>query len=145
MSILNKLFQADETEKEVKRSKKTPASDRAKKVTKEEVTEAVVKPVAKSASGLVQSSILIRPVVTEKAGLMQSENKYVFEVRSGYNKFQIAEAVSKQYGVMPVAVNVLRVPSKVRVRKNIYGSVSGWRKAIVTLSAGKRISIVEGV
>ena len=89
--------------------------------------------------------IIIRPLVTEKAAVMQSGRHYAFIVASGANKIQIREAVKDLYGVEPVGVNVLHVAGKrVRFGRSV-GHRSDYKKAIVTLPPGASITIHEGV
>lgn len=89
--------------------------------------------------------VLLRPLITEKAAVMESLNKYTFAVHRLANKFQIKQAIQEVYGVAPIAVQVINAPGKnVRFGKN-KGRRSDYKKAIVTLPAGKSISIHEGV
>lgn len=89
--------------------------------------------------------LLVRPLVTEKASIMGSENKYLFEVSKEANKVEIAKAIDDTYGVKPIAVNIINVLGK----KTRYGKIKGqrkdWKKAIVQLPAGKTIKVYEGV
>ncbi|MCD6509318.1 MAG: 50S ribosomal protein L23 [Thermoprotei archaeon] len=56
-------------------------------------------------------SIIIRPVITEKAvELIERENKLTFIVNRRATKKQIREAVEKLYGVRVVKVNTLITP-----------------------------------
>lgn len=106
---------------------------------KEEVTKRDVK------AGSMVYKILVRPLVTEKSAIMESQNKYSFLVAKNANKIQIKEAVKELYGVNPVAVNVVNVDGR-RVRFGRgFGRRSDYRKAVVTLPAGKSITIHEGV
>lgn len=91
------------------------------------------------------ANVLIKPAVTEKAGALNELNQYVFVVDRGANKITIAKAVEAFYGVKPVAVNIINMPGKKVVRGRIKGQRSDWKKAIVTLPAGKTIAIYEGV
>ncbi len=91
------------------------------------------------------ANVLIKPAVTEKAGTLNELNQYVFVVDKGANKITIAKAVEAFYGVKPVAVNVINVPGKKVVHGRTKGQRSDWKKAIVTLPAGKTIAIYEGV
>ncbi|MFA5953953.1 MAG: 50S ribosomal protein L23 [Patescibacteria group bacterium] len=143
MSILNKIFQADEI---VEPSVKKPSAVKKKQPAEKQAVVATEKQ-AKSAAKATQEhgDVLLRAVVTEKAGLLQAANCYVFAVRMDANKYEIADAVKKTYGVRPVAVRVLHMPSKSRIRKSFLGSVPAWKKAIVTIPAGKRITVAEGV
>jgi large subunit ribosomal protein L23 len=90
------------------------------------------------------SSIIRKPVVTEKSSLLGRQNKYVFVVQHRANKFSVAVAIEKMYGVRPVAVRIINMPGKERIRGRIKGRISGWKKAIVTLPVGKTIKIAEG-
>ena len=91
------------------------------------------------------ANVVIKPAVTEKAGTLNELNQYVFVVDRGANKITIAKAVEAFYGVKPVAVNIINMPGKKVVRGRIKGQRSDWKKAIVTLPAGKTIAIYEGV
>ncbi len=89
--------------------------------------------------------ILIRPLVTEKSAVMQSSNKYYFIVAPSANKTQIKQAVKELYGVEPLAVNVMNISGR-RIRfGRSAGRRSDYKKAAVTLPAGKSITIHEGV
>ncbi len=89
--------------------------------------------------------ILVKPLITEKAANVGTENKYVFAVQSGANKIEIAKAINDVYGVKPTAVNVLSVGGKKVRYGRRFGQRKDWKKAIVTLPAGKTINIYEGV
>ena len=89
--------------------------------------------------------IIIEPVVTEKTNIMRESHKYVFRVDSRANKYQIMDAVRRQYNVHPLACNVLRTarkPKRVRYR---LGYTASWKKAIITISPEEKIGIFEGV
>lgn len=89
--------------------------------------------------------VLVRPLVTEKAGVLGAQNKYIFSVEPSANKIEVAKAIEEVYGVKPASVNMLNVSGK----KTRYGRVAGkrkdWKKAIVTLPEGKTIKVYEGV
>jgi len=91
------------------------------------------------------ANILIKPVVTEKAGALNELNQYVFVVDRRANKITIAKAVEAFYGVKPVSINIINMSGKKVTRGRIKGQRSSWKKAIVTLPAGKTIAIYEGV
>lgn len=95
--------------------------------------------------GEVAHTVLVRPLVTEKSAVMQSQNKYSFLVNRDANKQQVKNSIEELYGIMPIAVNVINVSGRhVRFGRGI-GRRSDYRKAIVTLPKGKSISIHEGV
>ncbi len=88
--------------------------------------------------------IIIEPVLTEKSNIMREANKYAFKVSSRANKLQVEDAVRTLFQVHPLSCQIMTVkrkPKKVRYRK---GYTSAWKKAIVTLPAGEKISLFEG-
>jgi len=90
-------------------------------------------------------NVLRRPLVTEKSTALQAQNKYAFEVDGKANKIQIREAVEKAFNVEVVAVNVSRVPGKMRRVGRGRGMSPSWKKAVVTLKEGQKIEFFEGV
>lgn len=89
--------------------------------------------------------IIRRPLITEKATDLQADDRYVFEVARSANKIQVKNAVEKAFNVHVVDVNVLTVPGKVRRRGRREIPTSSWKKAIVKLKAGDKITYFEGV
>ncbi len=89
--------------------------------------------------------VIRRPLVTEKNTALQATGKYGFEVRSDANKVQVKQAVEKAFKVTVTSVNVMTVRgSEKRVgRKKVLGGT--WKKAVVTLKPGDKITIFEGV
>lgn len=90
--------------------------------------------------------IIRRPVVTEKSNLLADLGQYTFVVDSRANKLQIKEAVELAWPDVTVdKVRVSNMPAKrARRWRRIAVRKSGWKKAIVTLSAGT-IDLFEGV
>jgi len=89
--------------------------------------------------------IIIEPVVTEKTNIMRESRKYVFKVDSRANKYQIMDAVRKQYNVHPLKCNVMKTaPKPKRVRYRL-GNTASWKKAIITIAPEEKIAIFEGV
>lgn len=90
--------------------------------------------------------VIIRPLITEKATRLGGENKYAFAVRKHANKTQIKEAVEKGFDVKVTAVNVMVMKGKpFRVRGNRIKHQPDWKKAVVTLAAGDKLELFEGV
>jgi len=83
--------------------------------------------------------------VTEKTTTLQAENKFAFEIAEGANKLQVKQAVEKAFNVKVNSVNVLTVPGKMRRVGRRVVMTPSWKKAIVTLRPGDKISIFEGV
>lgn len=81
--------------------------------------------------------------VTEK-GTLQGEkfNQYTVVADRRANKIQIRQAVQELFKVKVLRVNTLNVRGKVRrQRTSQAGKASDWKKAIVTLKAGDKISL----
>ena len=90
--------------------------------------------------------IIRKLLVTEKSTAARDEsNKYVFEVNRKANKVEIGQAVEKLFKVKVVDVHVMHVLGKKKRMGKVMGQKSSWKKAIVTLTAGNRIEIIEGV
>lgn len=92
-----------------------------------------------------QFLILKKPQVTEKAGNLGAFNQYVFVVDIKANKISIAKAVEAIYGVKPDAVRIIRCQGKTKRYGRTIGRRKDWKKAIVSLPAGKTINLYEGV
>jgi large subunit ribosomal protein L23 len=84
-------------------------------------------------------------LITEKATSLKDKDKYAFEVANRATEAQIKEAVEKAFKVKVSKVNVMTVPGKTRRfgRRQVTGSP--WKKAIVTLEPGHKITFFEGV
>ena len=89
--------------------------------------------------------VIRRPLVTEKNTSLQAQGKYAFEVARESNKNQVKQAVEKAFKVTVTGVNIISVRGRERRvgRKMVAGS--SWKKAVVTLKAGDKIQIFEGV
>ncbi len=91
-------------------------------------------------------SVVVRPLITEKATRLSGENKYAFEVRREANKVQVKEAVEKAFNVRVASVNVMIMKGKSRrVRGNRLMHRPDWKKAVVTLAAGDKLELFEGI
>ena len=89
--------------------------------------------------------VLRRPLVTEKNTTLIALNKYAFEVAGEATKYQIEQAVEKAFKVKVTAVNVMTVPGKTRRVGRRQVQTQSWKKAVVTLKAGDKIELFEGV
>ena len=89
--------------------------------------------------------ILVRPIITEKNTLLNDQGKYTFEVLPDANKIEIKRAVEDVFKVKVTAVNVSRVPGKMRRMGRTSGMTRSWKKAVVTLEPGQRIELFKGV
>jgi large subunit ribosomal protein L23 len=89
--------------------------------------------------------ILIEPWVTEKTTNLGIENKYVFRVIKSADKGKVSNAVKKIYGVDPIAVHIINIHPKKRMRGRTVGHKPGFKKAVVTLKEGDKIELFKGV
>ena len=89
--------------------------------------------------------VLRRPLITEKATMLQAQGKYAFEVAGEANKHQVKQAVEKAFNVVVTAVNVMTVPGKMRRVGRRQVLTQSWKKAVVTLKPGDKIGFFEGV
>jgi large subunit ribosomal protein L23 len=97
---------------------------------------------------LAMWNTIVRPVVSEKSTVLGEEGKYIFEVAPEANKIQIKAAVEEAFAnkkIQVASVNIVHVPGKVRRRGRTVGKTRSWKKAIVTLRAGQRLDLFEGV
>ena len=89
--------------------------------------------------------ILVRPIVTEKNTALNEVGKYCFEVIQTANKIEIKRAVEEVFSVHVSAVNIIKVPGKMRRMGKTSGMTRTWKKAVVTLADGERIDLFQGV
>ena len=81
--------------------------------------------------------------LTEKATLLsETLNKYVFRVDPRANKIQIKQAVERLFNKSVIGVNTCNYTGKKkRERSAAYGRKAHWKKAIVTLKMGDKITL----
>jgi len=96
-------------------------------------------------SSIHKFSILKRPVITEKATMLQQDRRYVFEVDTSATKLEIKDAVEAAFGVSVVHVNTMHVRGKSKRFGPKVSQLKSWKKAIVTLDQSDSITLFEGV
>ncbi|KQC10708.1 MAG: 50S ribosomal protein L23 [Smithella sp. SDB] len=90
--------------------------------------------------------VIKKILITEKSTIARDEsNKYFFEVDRRANKIEIGKAVEKLFKVTVADVRVINVLGKKKRVGRTVGQKRSWKKAIVTLAAGNRIEVAEGV
>ena len=89
--------------------------------------------------------VIIEPVITEKTmSLMQEQNKVTVKVSKKANRADVKKAFEKVFGVKVLGVNIVNVPSKETTRGGRYkGTISGFKKAIVTVAEGEAIDLFK--
>jgi large subunit ribosomal protein L23 len=89
--------------------------------------------------------IIIEPIVTEKSNTMRERHKYSFKVDPRANKKQVKRAIEMLFDVRPLKCNIVNCKGKPRRVRYKSGYTAAWKKAIVTLREGDKITIFEGV
>lgn len=95
-------------------------------------------------------SILIKPVITEKATKDSEEmNRYTFEVSMRTNKVEIKKAVEAAYGVSVEKVRTMNIrpDRKSRYTKSgvLTGKTNAIKKAIVQVAEGDTIDFYNNI
>ena len=90
------------------------------------------------------SEIVKKVLTTEKGTRMSVENRYPLQVAADANKYQLAEAVEKKFGVHVLAVRTVNMKGAVKYIRGTRRTTteSTWKKAYVTVKAGERIEQV---
>lgn len=88
--------------------------------------------------------VLIKPIISEKSEYLSGEfNQYSFVVNRKANKIEIGKAIEKMYDVKVNSVNTMIMPKKAKSRNTrsglLKGSISSYKKAIITLASGEEI------
>ena len=109
---------------------------------KKSVKSVAVKSVSKKVSTGAASRVDLHPIVTEKTiRVSGTSNTFAFRVRTTATKHEVIIAVLEKYGVKPASVRTLTASRKTRRRGRSVGTTSRWKKAYVTLPAGKTIDL----
>lgn len=94
---------------------------------------------------MIPLDVLKRPLITEKNTNLQAQNKYAFEVAKAANKPEIKNAIEETFKVKVTDVHVVSVPGRMRRVGRKQVMTPSMKKAIITLKAGDKITIFEGV
>ncbi len=89
--------------------------------------------------------IIIRPVVTEKSMNLLADNKYTFVVDKRSNKTEIKNAIEDIFKVKVDKVSTMIIKGKPKRMGKFEGRTSDRKKAIVSLKAGQKIKLFEGM
>lgn len=90
-----------------------------------------------------KSMLLIRqPWITERAGDIMTQGKYIFIIDKDANKWEVKKAVESIYKVKVEDVNVINMKGKTRRLGRSLGRTSASKKAIVTLKQGHKIETI---
>ncbi len=88
-------------------------------------------------------STIIRPRITEKAGIMnEALNVYTFEVALNSTKDTVSREIKNLYKVTPTKVRIVNLPARNVVVRGKKGMQSAVKKALVYLKKGDKINLV---
>jgi large subunit ribosomal protein L23 len=90
------------------------------------------------------SQIIKRPLITEKNSILAEAGVYAFEVERKASKTEIKAAVEKFFQVKVQSVNTLQCRSRLKRTRVGVSKPKYWKKAMVRLMPGEKISIFEG-
>lgn len=88
--------------------------------------------------------VIKRPLVTEKNSMLAEKGVYVFEVSPDATKTEIRKAVEKYFRVKVANVNTAVCRDRAKRTRFGVGRVRSWKKAMVRLKKGEKISLFEG-
>ena len=90
-------------------------------------------------------AVIVKPIITEKTmSLMQNENKVTVKVLDSASKTEIKLAFQRLFQVKVTDVKVSNVRAKATTRGTRYqGSISGYKKAVVTIAEGEAIDLFK--
>jgi len=158
MGLLNKILkkkdQIEESDDKVQKDQKVKEvkseQDKGKIVKKtepKEEEEKLTKTAKKNVKVLTSNAykVLVSPLISEKATMVNKLNQYIFAVDYNANKSEIKKAVEVVYGVKPISVNTIKLKGKVVRFGRTVGKRKKWKKAMITLPKGKSIEIYEGI
>jgi large subunit ribosomal protein L23 len=90
------------------------------------------------------SSVIKRPLVSEKNSMLAETGIYAFEVTREATKTEVKQAVEKNFKVKVVSVNTALCRGRSKRSKTGMSQPQYWKKALVKLAAGEKIGLFEG-
>ena len=140
----NKETAPTKTEKVIKKpvSKQKIVKSEKKEIVK---TENVAEKRSAAVSGGVifpKGGAIIKPRVTEKAGMLAEKGVYTFEVLKNANSRQISLAITEAYKVTPVKISIAPIKSKTMFARGKSGRTVSGKKAYIYLKKGEKIEFI---
>ena len=88
------------------------------------------------------NEVIRKPVVTEKATLLQEKQIYTFWVNAKATKIDVKNAIKAIYGAEPLEVRIINIAEKMKaLKKGSYNKRPERRKAYVTLGAKFKLDL----
>ncbi len=89
--------------------------------------------------------IIVSPLVTEKSTLLrETQNQYSFVVRSDVNRSEVKKALEETLSIKVEKVRIINCMGKEKRLNRFVGRRPDWKKAVVTLKEGQKLTIFEG-
>ena len=88
--------------------------------------------------------IIKRPLVTEKNNNLSAFETYVFEVDRKADKLCIKKHIEKYFNVKVRSIRTLICRGRQKRTSRGMGRVPYWKKAVVRLKPGEKITVFEG-
>lgn len=88
--------------------------------------------------------VIKKPLITEKNSALNEAGIYVFEVDTEANKTEIKTAIEKFFRVKVASVRTSICRNRSRRNRTGEGRVTYWKKAMVKLVPGEKITLFEG-
>lgn len=88
--------------------------------------------------------VIRRPLISEKNAVHAEAGSYAFEVDKRASKLEIKSAVEKAFRVKVANVRTMICRGKFFRKQARLGPPKQWKKALVRLRVGDKISIFEG-
>lgn len=92
---------------------------------------------------LAGATCILFPHLSEKASDQATRNQYAFRVAPSSTKGMVREEFMRRYRIAPVAIRMVQARHKKVRRGRFEGTRRGYKKAIITLPAGKSIEIAQ--
>ncbi len=93
------------------------------------------------------TTILYRPINTEKSMRLAGKNRLVMQVHRQSSKPQIKEAIEHYFHVNVTRIHTLIVPGKSghSGKRHLKTVAQAWKKAVIELKAGQSLNLMEPV
>jgi len=89
--------------------------------------------------------IIISPLVTEKSTLLrETQSQYSFVVRPDVNRSEVKKALEETLSIKVMKVRIMNCMGKEKRLNRFIGRRPDWKKAVVTLKEGQKLTIFEG-
>lgn len=87
------------------------------------------------------TTLLLTPVVSEKASMLEAQGQYMFAVRPNINKVTVKKAIESRFGVRVVGLNIINLPGKIVRRGKQAGKRARRVHIVVRLAKGQTLTL----